>query len=94
MCYNGHMKRVIFTAVALAAVGAGAVTVHRSFSNGYPAEAQDAAARQYQNQAALSAPKTKKRQTTVVTNRVVITREQAEKQMKNNPRYKKVKTEK
>lgn len=49
MCYNAHMKRVILTAVALVAVGAGAVTVHRIFSNGYPAEAQGAAARQYQN---------------------------------------------
>jgi len=91
MCYNAHMKRVILTAVALVAVGAGAVTVHRSFSNGYPAEAQGAAARQYQNQAALSAPKTKKRQTMVVTNRVVIAREQAEKPLKGKQHSKKSK---
>jgi len=92
MCYNAPMKRFVLTAVVLAAVGAGAVTVHRSFQNGYPSEVQSATALRYQNQAVLTAPKTKKRQTTVVTNRVVISREQAEKLMKNNQRYKKVKT--
>jgi len=86
------MKSLFLVAVLLVTVGAGAVTVHRSFSNGYPSEAQGAAARQYRNQASLSAPKQKKRQTTTVTNRVVLTREQAEKLMKDNPRYRKVKT--
>jgi len=88
------MKHLILPFVVLAAAGAGAVTVHRSFCDGYPAEAQGAAVRQYQNRSSLSAPKTKKRQTASVTNRVtvVVTREQAEKLMKNNQRYKKVKT--
>ena len=71
--------------------GAGAVTVHRSFRNGYPAGAQGVTVRQQPNAAVLKAPKMPQGGTKVVTNRVVLTKEQAEKLMKDKKRFKEVK---
>ena len=76
------MKAVFSLIIALSASLAGAVTVHRSFRNGYPAGAQGVTVRQQPNAAVLTAPKMPQAKTRVVTNRVVITKEQAEKLMK------------
>ena len=76
------MKNLLVVALLGLAASAGAVTVHRSFRNGYPAGAQGVTVRQQPNAAVLTAPKLPQGGTKVVTNRVVITREQAEKLMK------------
>ena len=73
------MKTVFALLVVLGASLAGAVTVHRSFRNGYPAGAQGVTVRQQPNAAVLTAPKMAQAKTRVVTNRVVLTKEQAEK---------------
>lgn len=75
------MKAVFSLIIALIASLAGAVTVHRSFRNGYPAGAQGVTVRQQPNAAVLTAPKMAQAKTKVVTNRVVLTKEQAEKLM-------------
>ena len=76
------MKVAFMLIMTLSALLAGAVTVHRSFRNGYPAGAQGVTVRQQPNAAVLKAPKMAQGGTKVVTNRVVITKEQAEKLMK------------
>ena len=76
------MKNLLVVALLGLAASAGAVTVHRSFRNGYPAGAQGVTVRQQPNAAVLTAPKMAQAKTKVVTNRVVITKEQAEKLMK------------
>ena len=76
------MKNLLVVALLGLAASAGAVTVHRSFRNGYPAGAQGATVRSQPNAGVLTAPKLPQGGTKVVTNRVVITREQAEKLMK------------
>ena len=76
------MKVAFMLIMTLSALLAGAVTVHRSFRNGYPAGAQGATVRSQPNAGVLTAPKLPQGGTKVVTNRVVITREQAEKLMK------------
>lgn len=75
------MKAVFALLIVLAASLAGAVTVHRSFRNGYPAGAQGVTVRRQPNAAVLTAPKMAQAKTKVVTNRVVLTKEQAEKLM-------------
>ena len=85
------MKAVFALLIVLAASLAGAVTVHRNFRNGYPAGAQGVTVRRQPNAAVLTAPKMAHAKTRVVTNRVVITREQAEKLMKDKKRFKEVK---
>ena len=76
------MKTVFALLIVLGASFAGAVTVHRSFRNGYPAGAQGVTVRQQPNAAVLTAPKMSQGKTKVVTNRVVLTKEQAEKLLK------------
>ena len=85
------MKTAFAFLVILCASLAGAVTVHRSFRNGYPAGAQGVTVRQQPNAAVLTAPKMAQAKTKVVTNRVVLTKEQAEKLMKDKKRFKEVK---
>ena len=85
------MKTVFALLIVFSASLAGAVTVHRSFRNGYPAGAQGVTVRQQPNAAVLTAPKMVQAKTKVVTNRVVITKEQAEKLMKDKKRFKEVK---
>ena len=85
------MKNLMVTLFLALAASAGAVTVHRSFRNGYPAGAQGVTVRQQPNAAVLKAPKMPQGGTKVVTNRVVITKEQAEKLMKDKKRFKEVK---
>lgn len=85
------MKAVFSLIIVLSALLAGAVTVHRSFRNGYPAGAQGVTVRQQPNAAVLTAPKMAQAKTRVVTNRVVITKEEAEKLMKDKKRFKEVK---
>ena len=82
------MKTAFALVIVLGASLAGAVTIHRSFRNGYPSGAQGVTVRQQPNAAVLTAPK----KTKVVTNRVVITKKQAEKLMKDKKRFKEVKT--
>ena len=72
------MKTVFALLIALGASLAGAVTVHRSFRNGYPSGAQGVTVRQQPNAAVLTAQKVAQTKTKVVTNRVVLTKEQAE----------------
>ena len=76
------MKVAFMLIMTLSALLAGAVTVHRSFRNGYPSGAQGVTVRQQPNAAVLKAPKMPQGGTKVVTNRVVFTKEQAEKLMK------------
>ena len=83
------MKTVFALLIVFSASLAGAVTVHRSFRNGYPAGAQGVTVRQQPNAAVLTAPKMVQAKTKVVTNRVVLTKEQVEKLMKK--RFKEVK---
>ena len=85
------MKVAFILIVTLSASLAGAVTVHRSFRNGYPSGAQGVTVRQQPNAAVLTAPKMAQTKTKVVTNRVVITKEQAEKLLKDKKRFKEVK---
>ena len=85
------MKTVFALLIVLGASLAGAVTVHRSFRNGYPAGAQGVTVRQQPNAAVLKAPKMPQGGTKIVTNRVVITKEQAEKLMKDKKRFKEIK---
>ena len=73
------MKTVFALLIVLSASLAGAVTIRRSFRNGYPAGAQGVTVRQQPNAAVLTAPKMAQAKTKVVTNRVVFTKEQAEK---------------
>ena len=84
------MKVAFMLIMTLSALLAGAVTVHRSFRNGYPAGAQGVTVRQQPNAAVLTAPKMAQGGTKVVTNRVVLTKEQAEKLMKDKKRFKEV----
>ena len=72
------MKTVFALLIALGASLAGAVTVHRSFRNGYPSGAQGVTVRQQPNAAVLTAQKVAQTKTKVVTNRVVLTKEQTE----------------
>ena len=85
------MKVAFMLIMTLGASLAGAVTVHRSFRNGYPAGAQGVTVRQQPNAAVLKAPKMAQAKTKVVTNRVVLTKAQAEKLMKDKKRFKEVK---
>ena len=85
------MKTVFALLIVFGVSFAGAVTVHRSFRNGYPSGAQGVTVRQQPNAAVLTAPKMAQPKTRVVTNRVVITKEQAEKLMKDKKRFKEVK---
>ena len=85
------MKNLMVGVLLVLAASAGAVTVRRSFRNGYPAGAQGVTVRQQPNAAVLTAPKMAQAKTKVVTNRVVITKEQAEKLMKDKKRFKEVK---
>ena len=87
------MKRLMVVVLFALAASAGAVTVHRSFRNGYPAGAQGVAVRQQPNAGVLKAPKMPQGGTKVVTNRVVLTKEQAEKLLKTkrNLKVRKVK---
>lgn len=85
------MKNLMVALFLVLAASAGAVTVHRSFRNGYPAGAQGVTVRQQPNAAVLKAPKMAQGGTKVVTNRVVLTKEQAEKLLKNKKRFKEVK---
>ena len=85
------MKTVFVLLIVFGALLAGAVTVHRSFRNGYPSGAQGVTVRQQPNAAVLTAPKMAQAKTRVVTNRVVLTKEQAEKLMKDKKRFKEVK---
>ena len=85
------MKNLMVGVLLVLAASAGAVTVHRSFRNGYPAGAQGVTVRQQPNAAVLKAPKMPQGGTKVVTNRVVITKEQAEKLLKDKKRFKEVK---
>ena len=85
------MKNLMAALFLALAASAGAVTVHRSFRNGYPAGAQGVKVRQQPNAAVLKAPKMPQGGTKVVTNRVVLTKEQAEKLMKDKKRFKEVK---
>ena len=85
------MKVAFILIMTLNALLAGAVTVHRSFRNGYPAGARGVTVRQQPNAAVLTAPKMAQGGTKVVTNRVVLTKEQAEKLLKNKKRFKEVK---
>ena len=85
------MKNLMVALFLVLAASAGAVTVHRSFRNGYPAGAQGVTVRQQPNAAVLKAPKMPQGGTKVVTNRVVITKDQAEKLLKGKKRFKEVK---
>ena len=85
------MKVAFMLIMTLSALLAGAVTVHRSFRNGYPSGAQGVTVRQQPNAAVLTAPKMAQGGTKVVTNRVVLTKEQAEKLLKDKKRFKEVK---
>ena len=85
------MKAVFALLIVFGASFAGAVTVHRSFRNAYPSGAQGVTVRQQPNAAVLTAPTMVQAKTKVVTNRVVITKEQAEKLMKDKKRFKEVK---
>ena len=76
------MKNLMVALFLVLAASAGAVTVHRSFRNGYPSGAQGVTVRQQPNAAVLTAPKVAQTKTKVVTNRVALTKEQAEKLMK------------
>ena len=84
------MKAAFALVIVLGASLAGAVTIHRSFRNGYPSGAQGVTVRQQPNAAVLTAPKMTQLKTKVVTNRVVITKKQAEKLMKDKKRFKEV----
>ena len=85
------MKNLMVALFLAIAASAGAVTVHRSFRNGYPSGAQGVTVRQQPNAAVLKAPKMPQGGTKVVTNRVVLTREQAEKLLKDKKRFGEVK---
>ena len=89
------MKNLLVVALLVLAASAGAVTVHRSFRNGYPAGAQGVTVRQQPNAGVLKAPKMPQGGTKVVTNRVVLTKEQAEKLLKSKKglKVKKVKVD-
>ena len=82
------MRNLIVVGLLVLAASAMASTVHRSFRNGYPAGAQGATVRQQPNAAVLKSPKMPQGGTTVVTNRVVLTKEQAEKLMKSKKGHK------
>ena len=86
------MKNLLVVALLVLAASAGAVTVHRSFRNGYPAGAQGVTVRQQPNAGVLKAPKMQQGGTKVVTNRVVLTKEQAEKLLKSKKGLKVKKT--
>lgn len=89
------MKNLMVVVLFVLAASAGAVTVHRSFRNGYPAGAQGVKVRRQPNSADLKAPKMPQGGTKVVTNRVVLTKEQAEKLLKSRKgqKVKKVKVD-
>ena len=77
--------------LTLATVSAQGVTYHRSFRNGYPAGAQAGTTRAQPQPAVLKPPKVKYDGVKVVTNRVVLTREQAERLLKSKKGLKVVK---
>ena len=77
------MKNLVVVVLLVLAASAVAETVHRSFRNGYPAGARGATVRQQPNAAVLKSPKMPQGGATVVTNRVVLTKEQAEKLLKS-----------
>ena len=81
--------KLIIGIMALAALSAGAVTVHRSFRNGYPSGSRGVTVRSQPNAAVLKAPRMRQGGVKVVTNRVVITKEQAEKLLKAKKAVKK-----
>ena len=85
------MRTVLALLIVFGASLAGAVTVHRGFRNGYPSGAQGVTVRQQPNAAVLTVPKMAQAKTKVVTNRVVLTKEQTEKLMKNKKRFKEIK---
>ena len=89
------MRRMMVVGGLVLAASVGAGTVHRSFRNGYPAGAQGVTVRQQPNAGVLRAPKMPQGGTKVVTNRVVLTKEQAEKLMKSKKgiRVKKIKVD-
>ena len=89
------MKSLMVVGLFVLAASVGAETVHRSFRNGYPAGAQGVKARQQPNPAVLKAPKMPQGVAKVVTNRVVLTKEQAEKLLKTKKglKVKKVKVD-
>ena len=82
------MKNLMVVVLFVLAASAGAVTVHRSFRNSYPAGAQGVTVRQQPNAAALKVPKMPQGGTKVVTNRVVLSKEQAEKLLKTKKGFK------
>ena len=89
------MKNLMVGVFIVLAASAGAETVHRSFRNGYPSGAQGVTVRQQPNAGVLKAPKLPQGGTKVVTNRVVLTKEQAEKLLKTKKglKVKKVKAD-
>ena len=89
------MKSLMVVVLFVLAASVGAGTVHRSFRNGYPAGAPGVKVRQQPNPAVLKAPKMPQGGTKVVTNRVVLTKEQAEKLLKTKKglKVKKVKVD-
>ena len=89
------MKNLMVGVFIVLAASAGAETVHRSFRNGYPSGAQGVTVRQQPNAGVLKAPKLPQGGTKVVTNRVVFTKEQAEKLLKTKKglKVKKVKVD-
>ena len=89
------MKSLMVVVLFVLAASVGAETVHRSFRNGYPAGAQGVTVRQQPNAGVLKAPKMPQGGTKVVTNRVVLTKEQAEKLLKTKKglKVKKVKAD-
>ena len=89
------MRSLTVVGLLVLAASAMASTVHRSFRNGYPAGAQGVKVRQQPNPAVLKAPKMPQGVAKVVTNRVVLTKEQAEKLLKTKKglKVKKVKVD-
>jgi len=80
---RGFCFMLTLSLVGVFVLAADAVTYHRSFRNGYPSGAQGVTVRQQPNAAVLTAPKTTAPKSVTVTNRVVITKEQAVKLLKS-----------
>ena len=77
------MKAALAIAVISLVVTGEALTLHRSFRNGYPSGSQGVSVRREPSQAVLTPPKTKTPKPSVVTNRVVLTKAEAEKLLKS-----------
>jgi len=79
------MKVIVLVMMAVVVATATAKTIHRSFCNGYPV-VSGVETRTPSNvgsgSTALKPPKVVQRKTIVVTNRVTITKQQAEKKLK------------